>query len=359
MTGGSVRRLKPLLTCAALTALLSACASGGGSHRVASPEEVDAHVAEASKRFDMPELWIREVIRQESGGRTTVNGKPIVSKAGAMGLMQVMPATYDEMRRKHNLGSDPFDPHDNIIAGTAYLREMYNLFGAPGFLGAYNCGPGCYGDYLAGKRGLPGETKRYIASVGPRLNRTPAPNGADIVLVSAPPSTSSDSPPDYGSPYARPSSSYSAPVNPAPSYTPPASSRPAASRPPIAVAALPSPTPAPAQAVRVVAPDTSTPDAPAPRPVATMAGAATAGGGVWTVQLGAFRSPDDSQRVIDRARSSVPVLSRSQRIVQAVDTQTGPLYRARLSGLSQQDAASACSGLVNQGMACFVVAPGA
>lgn len=362
MTGGSVRRLKPLLTCAALTALLSACASGGGSHRVASPAEIDAHVAEASKRFDMPELWIREVIRQESGGRTTVNGQPIVSKAGAMGLMQVMPATYDEMRRKHNLGSDPFDPHDNIIAGTAYLREMYNLFGAPGFLGAYNCGPGCYGDYLAGKRSLPGETRRYIASVGPRLNRTPAPNGADIVLVSAPPSTSSDSPPDYGSPYGRPSTSYSAPSNPAPSYAPPAaSSRPVASRPPIAVAALPSPTPAPAPApaVRVVAPDTSTPDAPAPRPVATMAGAATAGGGVWTVQLGAFRSPDDSQRVIDRARNSMPVLSRSQRIVQAVDTQTGPLYRARLSGLSQQDAASACSGLVNQGMACFVVAPGA
>ncbi|MDR6773718.1 lytic transglycosylase domain-containing protein [Azospirillum sp. BE72] len=355
MTGGSVRRLKPLLTCAALTALLSACASGGGSHRTATPAEIDAHVAEASKRFDMPELWIREVIRQESGGRTTVNGKPIVSKAGAMGLMQVMPGTYEEMRRKHDLGSDPFDPHDNIIAGTAYLREMYNLFGAPGFLGAYNCGPGCYGDYLAGKRSLPGETRRYIASVGPRLNRTPAPNGADIVLVSAP---SSDSTPDFGSSY---SSSRPTPSYQAPSYAPPANSRPAASRPPIAVAALPSPAPAaaPPPAVRVVAPDTSTPDAPAPRPVATMAGAATAGGGVWTVQLGAFRSPDDSQRVIDRARNSMPVLSRSQRVVQAVDTQTGPLYRARLSGLSQQDAASACNGLVTIGMACFVVAPGA
>ncbi|MBP2299150.1 transglycosylase SLT domain-containing protein [Azospirillum picis] len=352
MTGGSVRRLKPLLTCAALTALLSACASGGDSHRVASPAEIDAHVAEASKRFDMPELWIREVIRQESGGRTTANGQPIVSKAGAMGLMQVMPATYDEMRRKHNLGSDPFDPHDNIIAGTAYLREMYNLFGAPGFLGAYNCGPGCYGDYLAGKRSLPGETKRYIASVGPRLNRVPAPNGADIVLVSAP---STDSPPDYGSAYAAP--------RPAPAYTP----HPAAavrSRPPVSVAALPPPAPtlvsAPA-AVRVVAPDTSTSGSPAPRPalVSGASSGAKLGGGVWTVQLGAFRSPDDSQRVIDRARNSMPTLARSQRLVQAVDTQTGPLYRARLSGLSQQEAATACNGLVAAGMACFVVAPGA
>ncbi|PWC37466.1 lytic transglycosylase domain-containing protein [Azospirillum sp. TSO35-2] len=366
MTGGSVRRLKPLLTCAALTALLSACASGGGSHRTASPAEIDAHVAEASKRFDMPELWIREVIRQESGGRTTVNGQPIVSKAGAMGLMQVMPATYDEMRRKHNLGSDPYDPHDNIIAGTAYLREMYNLFGAPGFLGAYNCGPGCYGDYLAGKRNLPGETKRYIASVGPRLNRTPAPNGADIVLVSAP---SSDSPPDYGSAYAssRPTPSYTAPSYTAPSYEPPAAR--VQNRAPISVAALPSPAPtpapAPAPAVRVVAPDTSTSESPAPRLVASAgiaSGVAMGGGssGVWTVQLGAFRSADDSSRVIDRARSSMPgMLSRTQRVVQAVDTQTGPLYRARLSGLSQQDAASACSGLVTMGMACFVVAPGA
>ncbi|XKH39172.1 lytic transglycosylase domain-containing protein [Azospirillum doebereinerae] len=147
-----MRRVKPLLACAVLSAILSACASGGSGPRSVSQAEIDAHVAEASKRFDMPELWIREVIRQESGGRTTMNGRPIVSKAGAMGLMQVMPATYDEMRRKHDLGSDPYDPHDNIVAGTAYLREMYNLFGAPGFLGAYNCGPGCYGDYLAGKR---------------------------------------------------------------------------------------------------------------------------------------------------------------------------------------------------------------
>src|SRR3546814_5561931 len=64
---------------------------------------------------------------------------------------------FRELRRKHHLGSDPHDPWTNILAGTAYIREMYDLYGAPGFLAAYNCGPGCYGDHLAGRRGLPGE----------------------------------------------------------------------------------------------------------------------------------------------------------------------------------------------------------
>ncbi|RUQ67792.1 transglycosylase [Azospirillum doebereinerae] len=346
-----VRRVKPLLACAVLSAILSACASGGSGPRSVSQAEIDAHVAEASKRFDMPELWIREVIRQESGGRTTMNGRPIVSKAGAMGLMQVMPATYDEMRRKHDLGSDPYDPHDNIVAGTAYLREMYNLFGAPGFLGAYNCGPGCYGDYLAGKRSLPGETKRYIASVGPRLNRTPSPTGTDIVLVSATEAAPYSAPPAAAAP------SYTPPAYTPPPYTPPAYTPPAA-RQPVTVAALPSPIATQSGPVRVVAPDSTPPDVRVSPPAPSMGG--SSGGGVWTVQLGAFKSAEDSTRVIDRARRSLPgALSRTQKIVQSVDTQTGPLYRARLTGLSQQDAATACSGLVGLGMACFVVAPGA
>lgn len=317
-----MRHVKSLLVCAVLSALAAACA--GGPPKAVSQAEIDAHVAEASRRFDMPELWIREVMRQESGGRTTLNGRPIVSKAGAMGLMQVMPGTYDEMRRKHGLGSDPFEPHDNIVAGTAYLREMYNLFGAPGFLGAYNCGPGCYGDYLAGRRTLPQETRQYIASVGPRLNRTPGPNGSDIVTASLPPAG-----------------------------------------PAVTLAPIPIPIPI-AEAPRVVTPEPSpvivptTIPAAVPAPLATAAPVHTAGGSLWTIQLGAFRSPDDGARVIDRARRSVPgMLDRTQRIVQAVDTKTGPLYRARLAGLSQQDAASSCASLVGQGMACFVVAPGA
>ena len=64
-------------------------------------------------------------MRVKSGGNEYLNGQLITSGAGAMGLMQVMPETYDELRQTYNLGDDPFDPHDNILAGVAYMREMY------------------------------------------------------------------------------------------------------------------------------------------------------------------------------------------------------------------------------------------
>ncbi len=127
-------------------------------------------IREASERYDMPEKWIRAVMMRESNGRmTTNNGKVLTSSAGAIGLMQVMPGTYDLMRWQYGLGANPADPHDNIMAGTAYLREMYDLFGAPGFLAAYNCGPACYAGHLAGKQRLPRETKMYLAALTPNL----------------------------------------------------------------------------------------------------------------------------------------------------------------------------------------------
>ncbi|WP_372340533.1 lytic transglycosylase domain-containing protein [Sphingomonas sp. BT-65] len=155
---------------AALLALLLA-ASAARAQAPAAPagDPWAAYVAEASQRFDMPEAWIREVMRAESGGRTHRNGLPIVSRAGAMGLMQVMPATYAEMARRHGLGPDPFAPRDNILAGAAYLRLMFDRFGSPGFLAAYNAGPGRYADYLAGRRRLPLETRTYLATVSARL----------------------------------------------------------------------------------------------------------------------------------------------------------------------------------------------
>lgn len=129
------------------------------------------YVTEAAAKFDVPERWVREVMRQESGGRLYGgSGDLITSGAGAMGLMQVMPATYDELRRRYpELGSDPFDPHNNILAGTAYIREMYDIYGSPGFLAAYNAGPGRLDDYLTRSRSLPLETRRYVASIGPRI----------------------------------------------------------------------------------------------------------------------------------------------------------------------------------------------
>jgi len=92
-----------------------------------------------------------------------------VSAAGAMGLMQVMPDTYDDLRQRYPLGGDPFEPHDNIIAGAAYMREMYDSYGAPGFLAAYNAGPSRLDRYLNGSDSLPDETVNYVASITPHL----------------------------------------------------------------------------------------------------------------------------------------------------------------------------------------------
>jgi len=129
------------------------------------------YVGEASTKFDVPERWIREVMHQESGGRLYGRGGDLItSGAGAMGLMQVMPGTYDELKARYSeLGSDPFDPHNNILAGTAYIREMYDIYGSPGFLAAYNAGPGRLDDYLTRSRSLPEETRRYVASIGPKI----------------------------------------------------------------------------------------------------------------------------------------------------------------------------------------------
>ncbi|MGJ8530813.1 MAG: lytic transglycosylase domain-containing protein [Alphaproteobacteria bacterium] len=123
-----------------------------------------AYVAEASRRFRIPERWIRAVMQVESAGRVCA-----VSSAGAMGLMQIMPGTWSDLRVRHRLGRDPFDPRDNILGGTAYLREMYDRFGAPGFLAAYNAGPERYRQYLASGRPLPRETHLYMARLLPML----------------------------------------------------------------------------------------------------------------------------------------------------------------------------------------------
>jgi D-alanyl-D-alanine carboxypeptidase len=122
------------------------------------------YIREASGRFGVPEQWVRAVMRQESGGQ-----QDVISWAGAMGLMQVMPETYAELRNRHSLGDDPFDPHNNILAGTAYLREMYDRYGAPGFLAAYNAGPNRVDRYLTGGTPLPEETVSYVAAITPRL----------------------------------------------------------------------------------------------------------------------------------------------------------------------------------------------
>jgi soluble lytic murein transglycosylase-like protein len=136
-----------------------------------------AFLAEASQRFGIPVAWIRALMRVESA-----NDVRAVSPKGAMGLMQIMPDTWAYLRARYRLGSDPFDPRDNIIAGTAYMRELYDRYGAPGFLAAYNAGPGRYDDYLANGRPLPAETRAYVAQLTPVVGGEASPA---IVAVAA------------------------------------------------------------------------------------------------------------------------------------------------------------------------------
>lgn len=122
-------------------------------------------VAEAAARFAMPEAWLTAILAAESGGDPAA-----VSPAGAMGLMQIMPATWRTMSRTYGLGDDPFEPRANILAGAAYLRALHDRFGSPGFLAAYNAGPARYEAYRRSLRPLPTETMRYVARLASRLD---------------------------------------------------------------------------------------------------------------------------------------------------------------------------------------------
>ncbi|MBB5704110.1 hypothetical protein FHS76_004025 [Ochrobactrum daejeonense] len=136
-----------------------------------------AHIAEASRRFGIPPPWIVAVMRAESAGDVRA-----VSSAGAMGLMQVMPDTWAELRIRHGLGRNPYDPRDNILAGTAYLREMWDRYGdIAAMLAAYNAGPARYDEHRAKGRPLPAETRAYVASLAPALRGDrPSKNGSAI-----------------------------------------------------------------------------------------------------------------------------------------------------------------------------------
>ena len=132
------------------------------------------HIAEAATRFELPARWIRAVMTAESAGDPHA-----ISPKGAIGLMQIMPATWKDLRARHRLGADPYDPHDNIIAGTAYIRELFDRYGSPGWIAAYNAGPGRYEASLKG-RTLPSETRAYVAIVAQSLD---ADGPSDSMLV--------------------------------------------------------------------------------------------------------------------------------------------------------------------------------
>jgi soluble lytic murein transglycosylase-like protein len=141
------------------------------AHRVngVTVDPLAAYLTEASMRFGVPERWIRAIMRVESDGKQRAR-----SKKGAMGLMQIMPGTWTELRSRYGLGADPYDVQDNILAGAAYIRELSDRYGTPGFLAAYNAGPGRYERHLATGRPLPEETQTYVATLAPMIENKQA-----------------------------------------------------------------------------------------------------------------------------------------------------------------------------------------
>lgn len=107
-------------------------------------------IREAEDRFDLPAARLDAVIWAESAGCEVMDGSPTTSGAGAMGPMQFMPETWQTYRARLRREDDPYGARNNIMAGAAYLSDLYRRFGSRGFLGAYQAGPKAI-------RGIPGQ----------------------------------------------------------------------------------------------------------------------------------------------------------------------------------------------------------
>ena len=321
------------------------------------------YINEASTRFDVPPVWIREVMHVESHGyQFRPTGELTTSPVGAMGLMQLMPETYDDLRVQYSLGSDAYEPHDNIMAGTAYLRQMYDAFGAPGFLAAYNAGPRRLQDYLSNHAPLPEETRRYVSMIGTRIagiypnarspneqlamNQIPVDvprglrypprhtyrsymvasrgrhHGASVVQVA------------YLSHHGSSSRhQYAAPVEVAEAPEPRQASYRVASAAPASHASH-------GLHLHLIEP--------------AMAAEGVHLGGHWAVQIGAYGNASQAQAAVGAAGSQI---GHSSTQVTAVHAGHGTLYRARLGGMTHDAAAQACHRIAHHGSGCVIVAP--
>jgi len=317
------------------------------------------YIREAAARFEIPQLWIRAVMHVESDGKEYMNGQLTTSGAGAMGLMQVMPATYDELRQQYRLGDDPYDPYNNIMAGAAYMREMYDIYGSPGFLAAYNAGPNRLDDYLSNNRPLPEETRRYVAMIGPEIEgveparRSPAEQYAMNALpIDIPPGLRYGRSVQFASQYGGGGGRLPppAPVQVAQLPEPP--------RPPPRYAPAPQqyalvvpPPPPPARGFHLIAAANAEPipfRRYSPEPMA----------GSWGVQVGAFITATQAHLAVGNARAHAQVeLAAAHPSVSPVRAAHGVLWRARLTGLSREAAVQACGRLSHARMGCEVLSP--
>jgi hypothetical protein len=361
------------LGCIALLGMLAACAGNApqpsasqeaarylaharGNYTPPGPPEDPwgPYIREASKRYDVPEIWVRSVMHVESGGNEYLGGHLTMSGAGAMGLMQVMPETYEELRARYRLGDDPFDPHDNIMAGAAYLREMYDIYGSPGFLAAYNAGPRRLDDYLSNNRPLPDETRRYVAMIGPSIvgtyptNRSPAEAYAMNALpIEIPPG------PRYGRAVQLASNRGSGgrlpmrgPIETAQLPEPPR----AVAQPQQQQYALVAPPEPPRGRFHLIAPAVAAEAVPLHR-----GGSAT---GEWAIQVGAYSNEGMARAAVGTARQHAHAeLAVAHEFVSGVHQGRALLYRARLTGLSREAAVQACEHLAHTRTSCMVLSP--
>ncbi len=160
---------------------VSASPSPGAAPVLAGSNSCAVHAPEAARRSGLPEDVVVRVMLAESGGNSR-----IVSAKGAIGCMQIMPATWSYLTARYNLGADPFDARMNMIGGAMYLAELAARYGWPGAFSAYNAGPGRYQRYVQGGMALPAETIAYTARLGgnaaTRPITTPAPRWQEARL---------------------------------------------------------------------------------------------------------------------------------------------------------------------------------
>jgi len=297
-------------------------------------------------------------MRAESGGHEYLNGQLTVSPAGAMGLMQLEPETYQEMAARYGLGADPFNPYNNIMAGTAYIHEMYAVYGSPGFLAAYNAGPGRLDSYMDYHNPLPHETTKYVAMIAPQIQGYYPSHRSDadqLALNTLPASEAPGLLPLGVLPGRLPAPDM--PVNPIA---------------PVQVAAIVPAAPS-ESSIYAAEPVRSEPASPPERhPGFSLISPAMAdtptphllsyenAGTRWSIQVGVYSTRDKAKAALGIAElSAVRSLMHGQPVVVSVHSSYNIKYRARFVDLPHDDAVDACHRLIGGPTGCVIISPDA
>lgn len=121
--------------------------------RRASRSSIEGEIVRASGKCGFHPALVKAVVKVESGFNQFA-----LSPTGGCGLMQLLPSTYYSLR-----GGNPFGARSNLLAGTKYLRQLYNRYGGNRrlALAAYNAGPSNVKRY----KGVPPSAERYVKDV--------------------------------------------------------------------------------------------------------------------------------------------------------------------------------------------------